>query len=132
MKKRLKILGRVCGSLVIGFLFLLPCAFAQDLHFSQFMNSPLLTNPANTGFIPAADYRLGMNYRNQWSAIMTVPYKTMSAFGDVQVFRNRIETGWMGLGGVILHDVYCDDRACAGKIILQIIFRDTEREVPYE
>jgi len=105
MKKRLKILGRVSGSLVIGFLFLVPCAFAQDLHFSQFMNSPLLTNPANTGFIPAADYRLGMNYRNQWSAIMTVPYKTMSAFGDVQVFRNRIETGWMGLGGVILHDV---------------------------
>ena len=25
---------------------------AQDLHFSQFMNSPLTTNPANTGFIP--------------------------------------------------------------------------------
>jgi hypothetical protein len=24
---------------------------------------------------------------------------------DAQVFRNRIETGWMGLGGVILHDV---------------------------
>ena len=23
---------------------------AQDLHFSQFMNAPLLTNPANTGF----------------------------------------------------------------------------------
>ena len=78
--------------------------FAQDLHFSQFMNSPLLTNPANTGFIPQADYRLGMNYRNQWSAIMSVPYSTMSAFGDVQVLRNRIETGWMGLGGVILHD----------------------------
>ncbi|HEY2722030.1 MAG TPA: PorP/SprF family type IX secretion system membrane protein [Chitinophagaceae bacterium] len=78
---------------------------AQDLHFSQFMNSPLLTNPANTGFIPEADYRLGMNYRNQWSDIMSVPYKTMSAFGDVQVFRNKIETGWMGLGGVILHDV---------------------------
>ena len=80
-------------------------ASSQDLHFSQFMNSPLLTNPANTGFIPAADSRLGMNYRNQWSSIMTVPYKTMSAYGDVQVFRNRIETGWMGLGGVILHDV---------------------------
>src|SRR6516225_9769800 len=80
-------------------------ASSQDLHFSQFMNSPLLTNPANTGFIPEADYRLGINYRNQWSAIMEVPYNTMSAYGDVQVLRNRIETGWMGLGGVILHDV---------------------------
>src|SRR5881394_3118807 len=91
--------------LAIVSLSLAPCAFTQDLHFSQFMNSPLLTNPANTGFIPAADYRLGMNYRNQWSSIMTVPYKTMSAYGDIQVLRNRIETGWMGLGGVILHDV---------------------------
>src|SRR5258708_39442880 len=64
--------------LVSYFLCLAPCTFGQDLHFSQFMNSPLLTNPANTGFIPQADYRLGMNYRNQWSAIMAVPYKTMS------------------------------------------------------
>jgi len=78
---------------------------AQDLHFSQFFNSPLTTNPANTGFIPDGDYRLGINYRNQWSAIMAVPYKTMSAFGDVQVARNKFETGWIGLGGVILHDV---------------------------
>lgn len=78
---------------------------AQDLHFSQFMNSPLTTNPANTGFIPGGDYRLGINYRNQWSSIMAIPYKTMSAFGDVQLMRNRFETGWLGAGGVILHDV---------------------------
>ena len=78
---------------------------AQDLHFSQFFNNPLLTNPANTGFIPDADYRLGVSYRNQYSNIMAVPYKTMSVFGDAQVFRNRIETGWLGLGAVILRDV---------------------------
>lgn len=80
-------------------------AFAQDLHFSQFFNNPLLTNPANTGFIPDADYRLGASYRNQYSSIMATPYKTMSIYGDAQVFRNKIETGWMGLGGVILRDV---------------------------
>jgi type IX secretion system PorP/SprF family membrane protein len=79
-------------------------AKGQDLHFSQWFNSPLLTNPANTGFIPDADYRLGANYRNQWSAIMAQPYRTMSIWGDAQVFRNRIENGWMGLGGVILRD----------------------------
>src|ERR1035438_8286816 len=78
---------------------------AQDLHFSQWFNSPLTTNPANTGFIPDADYRLGANYRNQWSSVMSEPYKTMSIFGDAQVFRNRIQTGWLGLGGVILRDV---------------------------
>ncbi len=76
----------------------------QDLHFSQWFNEPLLTNPANTGFIPDADYRLGANYRNQWSAIMSAPYRTMSIWGDAQVFRDRIENGWMGLGGAILRD----------------------------
>jgi type IX secretion system PorP/SprF family membrane protein len=80
-------------------------SYSQDLHFAQFFNSPLTTNPANTGFIPDGDYRLGINYRNQWSAIMTVPYKTMSAFGDVQVMKDRFENGWIGLGGVILKDV---------------------------
>jgi type IX secretion system PorP/SprF family membrane protein len=69
------------------------------------MNSPLTTNPANTGFIPDGDYRVGINYRNQWSSIMLIPYKTMSAFGDVQVMRNRFDNGWLGAGGVILRDV---------------------------
>lgn len=77
---------------------------AQDLHFSQWFNSPLSTNPANTGFIPDADYRLGANYREQWSQVMSVPYRTMSIWGDAQVFRDRIENGWLGLGGLLLHD----------------------------
>jgi type IX secretion system PorP/SprF family membrane protein len=78
---------------------------AQDLHFSQFFNSPLSTNPANTGFIPDGDYRLGVNFRDQWSSIMAVPYKTMSAFGDVKVMKNLDQTGWVGIGGLILRDV---------------------------
>ncbi len=78
---------------------------AQDLHFSQFYNSPLSLNPANTGFIPDADYRVGLHYRNQWSSILAAPYKTVSAFADAQVLRNKIENGWMGLGAYILSDV---------------------------
>ena len=80
-------------------------AGAQDLHFSQYMNAPLLTNPANTGFIPDGDYRLGVNYRNQWASVTAFPYKTMSAFGDFQTMNNGDNTGWLGLGGVILRDV---------------------------
>lgn len=93
------------GSLAVGALLLMPCAFGQDLHFSQFFNSPLTTNPANTGFIPDGDYRLGVNFRDQWSSIMSMPYKTMSAFGDVQLMKNRLENGWLGVGAVILRDV---------------------------
>ena len=92
-------------TLLISALFCAPKTFAQDLHFSQFFNSPLTTNPANTGFIPDGDYRLGINYRDQWSSVMSVPYKTMSAFGDVQLMKNKFDNGWIGLGGVILRDV---------------------------
>lgn len=88
-----------------GILNVLPAFVgAQDLHFSQFFNSPLTTNPANTGFLPENDYRLGANYRQQWASL-PAQFKTMSIFGDAQVFRDRFESGWVGLGGVILRDV---------------------------
>jgi type IX secretion system PorP/SprF family membrane protein len=95
---------------------------AQDLHFSQFMNSPLTTNPANTGFIPDGDYRIGINYRNQWSNIMAVPYKTKSVFGDVQVFRNRFDNGWLGAGGVILNDVAGSGNLTSTKIYASVAY----------
>jgi type IX secretion system PorP/SprF family membrane protein len=99
MGKEIKIL-----ILIVCSLRLEASLMAQDLHFSQFFNSPLVTNPANTGFIPDADFRIGANYRNQWSSIMSVPYKTVSAFGDAQVLRDRLENGWLGLGGLIMND----------------------------
>jgi type IX secretion system PorP/SprF family membrane protein len=78
---------------------------AQDLHFSQYFNAPLLVNPANTGFEPDADWRLGINYRNQWASLISDPYKTMSVWGDAQLFNKRFENGWMGVGGALLRDV---------------------------
>jgi type IX secretion system PorP/SprF family membrane protein len=77
---------------------------AQDLHFSQFFNSPLSTNPANTGFIPDADYRIGAHFRSQWVSILASPYKTLSVYGDAQLFRDKIQNGWLGIGGLILSD----------------------------
>jgi type IX secretion system PorP/SprF family membrane protein len=114
MKTALKILFVWCG---IGLVFF---AKAQDIHFSQFMNSPLLTNPANTGFIPQGDYRFGVNYRNQWSALMAIPYKTMSAFGDVQVLQG--DNGWLGIGGMILHDVAGSGNLTSSKLYASVAY----------
>ena len=77
---------------------------AQDLHFSQYFNTPMLVNPANTGFNPDYDYRIGGNYRSQWANVGN-PYRTMSLWGDVKLFTDRFENGWVGLGGSILKDV---------------------------
>ncbi|MEP7257982.1 MAG: PorP/SprF family type IX secretion system membrane protein [Flavitalea sp.] len=109
-------------ALTMLLLFSFVSGKAQDLHFSQWFNSPLTTNPANTGFIPDADYRIGANYRNQWSSVMTVPYKTMSVWGDVQVWRDRIESGWVGLGGVILRDVAGSGKLTSTKVNASIAY----------
>ncbi len=107
---------------IAGVIFSATWTQAQDLHFSQFFNNPLLTNPANTGFIPDADYRLGASYRNQYSNIMSVPYNTFSVYGDAQVFRNKIETGWVGLGGVILRDVAGSGSLTSTKVYASVAY----------
>jgi type IX secretion system PorP/SprF family membrane protein len=98
MMKRLTIL-----SFALLGIFTSSRSWGQDIHFSQYYNAPLLVNPANTGFNPDFDYRVGVNYRSQWANIGS-PYKTMSAWGDVKVLGNRLETGWLGLGGMLLRD----------------------------
>lgn len=57
---------------------------AQDMHFSQFFNSPLTLNPASTGFFDA-DWRVANNYRNQWSSI-DIPYQTIAVSFDRQFY----------------------------------------------
>lgn len=89
-------------AIILTFLFL--TSQAQDLHFSQYFNAPLLVNPANTGFNPDYDYRVGGNYRNQWASVGN-PYKTMSVWGDTKLFTNRFENGWLGVGASLLKDV---------------------------
>jgi type IX secretion system PorP/SprF family membrane protein len=72
-------------------------ATAQGIHFSQYFNAPMLTSPANTGLMSDEDYRVGANYRSQWGAV-PVPYHTFSLYGDLQLFRNRNQTNWLGVG----------------------------------
>lgn len=95
--------GGKIAAWVVGWLALCTAASGQDLHFSQFFNSPLTTNPANTGFIPDANYRVGANYRSQWTSV-PAPYTTYSIFGDAQLLRDRWYYGWLGVGGVLLQD----------------------------
>lgn len=76
---------------------------AQGLHFSQFYNAPLLLSPANTALMPESDFRVGANYRNQWGNV-PAPFRTFSAFGDFQLFRNTARTNWLGIGAAIFSD----------------------------
>ena len=57
-------------------LLLLTKGKAQDIHFSQFFEAPLLRNPSLAGLFNG-DLRIQGVYRNQWASV-TVPYKTGS------------------------------------------------------
>lgn len=85
---------------------------AQGLHFSQYGNTPLLLSPANTALMPESDFRVGANYRNQWSSL-PVPFRTISAYGDFQLLRNANNNNWLGIGGA-----FFSDRAGNGNLAL--------------
>lgn len=93
-----KIVTLLFASLLVGTL-----SYSQGLHFSQISNSPLLLNPSNTGLLPYDNYRVGVQYRNQWNNV-PVNYNTMGAWGDFQVLRNRNETNWLGIGAAFYND----------------------------
>ena len=78
------------------------CVLAQDLHFSQFHQTPLLINPALTGTFNG-DIRAQLNYKDQWRSMGT-PYKTFAFSADAALFRNKWENSHLGVGLSILND----------------------------
>jgi len=78
----------------------------QGLHFSQYYNSPMLLNPANTA-LQDNNWRAGTNFRNQWGTT-PVPFNTFSVFADFGLMRERWETSWIGTGIAVWRDVAGD------------------------
>lgn len=73
-----------CVWLIGVVLLLCKGAEAQDIHFSQFYNAPLLLNPANTGLY-RGDWQIVNNYKRQWASL-SVPYVTIDFAFDRQLF----------------------------------------------
>ena len=76
-------------------------AYTQDIHFSQFFETPLLRNPALAGIF-SGDIRVQAVYRNQWNSV-TVPYQTGSFNAE---YKKPIGRGddFITIGGQILYD----------------------------
>ncbi|MDX2000883.1 MAG: PorP/SprF family type IX secretion system membrane protein [Chitinophagales bacterium] len=86
---------------ILSFTVCLLPAWAQDIHFSQFYNSPLTLNPALTGNIDGK-FRVGAIYRNQWKSVGS-PFKTISASFDLGI--HRLKKGDVfGVGLMAFHD----------------------------
>lgn len=61
---------------IAGSFLMVSAAHAQDIHFSQFFEAPLLRNPSLAGIF-TGDVRVQAVYRDQWNSVTTA-YKTSS------------------------------------------------------
>jgi type IX secretion system PorP/SprF family membrane protein len=75
LKKHLSLLVLILDLLLAG-----APARAQDIHFSQFYEAPLLRNPALAGVF-TGDYRVQTIFRDQWNSINNA-YRTGSLSGE--------------------------------------------------
>lgn len=74
----------------------------QDLHYTQFYNSPLNVNPALTG-IYNGDQRAIGSLRDQWRSV-PVPWFTFSASYDQKHYLDNHDEGFLGWGAIVNHD----------------------------
>ncbi|MEL6924912.1 MAG: PorP/SprF family type IX secretion system membrane protein [Bacteroidota bacterium] len=84
-------------SFLLFFLFSVSLS-AQDIHWSQFTNSPLNLSPALTG-VHRGDVRFSANYRNQWKNV-PVHYMTFAGGADMKFFNKNDDNGFFA-GGLI-------------------------------
>jgi len=73
----IKFFGTLAG------ILLLQCVRAQDIHFSQFFEAPLLRNPSLAGIF-TGDYRIQGVYHDQWNSFSHA-YRTGSLNGEYKM-----------------------------------------------
>jgi len=95
MKSQLHTLTTTCCLLLIF------STSGQDLHFSQFFETPLLRNPSLAGLFKG-DVRIQSVYRDQWNNV-TTGYRTASLNGEYKLPVGRSDD-FMTLGMQLFYD----------------------------
>jgi len=68
-------------------LFLPFFASAQDIHFSQLSETPLLLNPALAGM--SHDLLVTTNFKSQWKSVTSTPYNTINVSADMAFLKKQ-------------------------------------------
>lgn len=80
---------------------------AQDIHFSQYNDAPLMTNPSLAGFFDGS-HRVSLNYKNQWRSIGNA-FNTYAISYDAPVTStSKGKTGFLALGVNVFNDIAGD------------------------
>jgi type IX secretion system PorP/SprF family membrane protein len=80
---------------------------AQDIHFSQCRDTPMLINPAQTAL--NKDVRVILNYKDQWRSFVS-PYKTFAFSGEMKLKNKKKKESYIGLGLQIYSDKAGDSK----------------------
>ncbi len=87
---------------------------SQDLHYSQFYNSPMNYNPANTGIFNG-DKRVTLSVRDQAGSV-PVPWFTFTGQYDFKIYPKRNDKYFWGLGFNYNYDRQGDSRLALNNI----------------
>ncbi|MGN6420767.1 MAG: PorP/SprF family type IX secretion system membrane protein [Pseudobacter sp.] len=100
---------------VIIFCTASTAGFAQDFHYSQFYEMPMLRNPALTGMF-LGDIKVGAAYRTQWNGI-TAPYKTIAVGAEFKMPSNENRAVRLSTGLQVDRDVAGDSKLSKTQIM---------------
>ena len=98
--KRIKIIIAVGVCIITG-----KSAFAQDIHFSQYAETPSSINPALAGV--TYNTRVIANYKTQWSTVGT-KYLTMGFSFEQAIKHKKLKNNYFAIVGNIYKDVAGD------------------------
>ncbi|CAN5174909.1 hypothetical protein BH09BAC5_BH09BAC5_20950 [soil metagenome] len=76
-------------------------AHAQDVHFSQLTETPLLINPANTAL--SNNVMAIVNFKDQWKSVASSPYRTFNVATDM-AFLKKNSGSRLGVGLNVFSD----------------------------
>lgn len=83
-------------------IFLHQASFSQDVHFSQFYQTPQLLNPALTGAFKG-DQRVIINHKDQWHSLGS-PYQTSLLSFDMGLLKKKWQNSYLGTGLTVYKD----------------------------
>ncbi|TAG57430.1 MAG: type IX secretion system membrane protein PorP/SprF [Cytophagales bacterium] len=79
-------------------MFFYQISKAQDFNFSQFYNTPIILNPANSGRMDK-DVRIGLIHRSAFST-----YTNSALMADMNIYNTPLKTDMMGVGLFVFND----------------------------
>lgn len=94
---------------------------AQDMHYSQYNEAPLLLNPALTGYFDG-NHRFILNYKNQWKSLGSA-YNNYDFSYDISFNKGNTTTGFLAMGITAFNDVTGDVQFTTTGAILNIAYQ---------